>query len=241
MVAGTVGTKKWHPASLWLLTGPGREQRHWKRRGKPLCNFDHNSHCQEGSLLLGLSFRNNPDWRWEWGWSYYYEDGAGRDIKWQLWIEIRYLVIMRWDYLLWVKNIYCSEACAINLGSSVIITGGAYHTITRKRIVSEYKETGWIRDLPSLLQGRYSHGCSYYDNNEGTKVDILILINHCPIIMTNTISDLPRDWWLLWGCLPLLHWAAGGDWVSLGLVWRASISSLESPWGQHWQQGPDDR
>ena len=27
-----------------------------------------------------------------------------------------------------------------------------------------------MRDLPDLLQGRFGHGCSYYDNNEGTQV-----------------------------------------------------------------------
>jgi len=58
------------------------------------------------------------------------------------------------------------SACAINLGSSVILTGGYYNPRTR---VTEYNEAGWVRDLPDLLQGRYSHGCSYYDNNEGTK------------------------------------------------------------------------
>ena len=65
-----------------------------------------------------------------------------------------------------LKHIYCSAACAINLGSSVILTGGSYTLTT----VTEYNEAGWVRDLPDLLQGRYAHGCSYYDNNEGTKV-----------------------------------------------------------------------
>ena len=27
-----------------------------------------------------------------------------------------------------------------------------------------------MKDLPPLLQGRYAHGCSFYDNEEGTKV-----------------------------------------------------------------------
>ena len=29
-----------------------------------------------------------------------------------------------------------------------------------------------MKDLPQLLQGRSLHGCTYYDNNEGTKVNI---------------------------------------------------------------------
>jgi len=38
--------------------------------------------------------------------------------------------------------------------------------------VAEYNEAGHVRDLPSLLQGRYGHGCSSYDN-EGTKTYIV--------------------------------------------------------------------
>ena len=59
-------------------------------------------------------------------------------------------------------------ACAINLGSSVILTGGRYTLTT----VSEYNEDGWVKDLPPLQQARYWHGCTYFDNNNGAKVDI---------------------------------------------------------------------
>ena len=71
-------------------------------------------------------------------------------------------------YLLSVTCLFCSAACAINLGSSVIITGGENSLTT----VSEYNEAGHVRDLPQLLEGRKHHGCSYYDNDDGTKVDI---------------------------------------------------------------------
>ena len=63
---------------------------------------------------------------------------------------------------------YSSAACAINLGSSVIMTGGGYTTSTTT--VSQYNEAGWVRDLPDLLQGRRQHGCSSYDNDDGTQV-----------------------------------------------------------------------
>ena len=66
------------------------------------------------------------------------------------------------------KHIYCSSACAINLGSTVLITGGKLTLTT----VSQYNEAGWLGDLPELQQERRSHGCSYYDNDEGTKVGI---------------------------------------------------------------------
>merc|ERR1711997_46028 len=57
-------------------------------------------------------------------------------------------------------------ACAINLGSSVIITGGENQPPTR---VSQYNEAGLMGDLPGLQQGRREHGCSFYNNDEGTK------------------------------------------------------------------------
>ena len=54
----------------------------------------------------------------------------------------------------------------------MILTGGQ-HSLNR---VSEYSESGFNRNLPQLQQGRSSHGCSYFDNEEKTKVDIVILV-----------------------------------------------------------------
>jgi len=67
------------------------------------------------------------------------------------------------------KHIYFSSACAINLGSSVILTGGLNYFNT----VSEYGEAGFIRYLPDLNQGRFNHGCSYYEDEEGRKTYIV--------------------------------------------------------------------
>ena len=66
-----------------------------------------------------------------------------------------------------------SEACAIRLTASVILTGGLY-SLTR---VSEYSESGYLRDLPPLLHGRDMHGCSYFSNEEGTKVTTCITVS----------------------------------------------------------------
>ena len=63
----------------------------------------------------------------------------------------------------------------------MILTGG-YHSLNR---VSEYSETGFTRDLPQLLQGRRNHGCSYFENEEGTKVDIDS--NSCGVIVFQTL------------------------------------------------------
>ena len=62
----------------------------------------------------------------------------------------------------------------------MILTGGVYYP----NRVSEYSETGFTRDLPQLLQDRYNHGCSYFENEEGTKVDIDS--NSCGVIIFQT-------------------------------------------------------
>ena len=73
-----------------------------------------------------------------------------------------------------------SEACSINLGQTLHVTGGTY-SLNR---VSEYSENGYLRDLPQLIQGRRNHGCSYFENGEGTKVDIDK--NSCGVIIFQT-------------------------------------------------------
>ena len=103
----------------------------------------------------------------------------------------------------------------------MILTGGYY---SRKR-VSEYSETGFTRDLPQLLQGRRSHGCSYFENEEGTKVDIDS--NSCGVIIFQTFlvtggyndsDDLSSTEllvetsaaWILTGELPTPRWGLRG-------------------------------
>jgi len=60
-------------------------------------------------------------------------------------------------------------ACAINLGSSVILTGGQ----SPRTRVTEYNEAGFVRNLPDLLEGRETHGCGYYTDDDGTKTYIV--------------------------------------------------------------------
>ena len=62
----------------------------------------------------------------------------------------------------------------------MILTGGRY-SLDR---VSEYSESGFTRYLPQLQQGRIDHGCSYFENEEGTKVDIDS--NSCGVIIFQT-------------------------------------------------------
>ena len=75
------------------------------------------------------------------------------------------------------------------MGSTVIITGGD----ASERLVGEYNEDGFIKPyLPPLQgKGRYAHGCSFYKNNQGFKVNINI--NYSSQIF---ISDVVGRRWL---------------------------------------------
>ena len=50
--------------------------------------------------------------------------------------------------------------------------------------MSEYGEAGFIENLPDLNQGRYNHGCSHYEDEQGRKVNIDI--NYSPLILVQT-------------------------------------------------------
>ena len=87
---------------------------------------------------------------------------------------------MRYVIIYWY---FCfSDACAINLGSSVILTGGWYTLTT----VSQYNEAGWEKDLPTLQTGRWNHGCAYFNNDAGSKVSS-INSNYYPLITFQTM------------------------------------------------------
>ena len=48
----------------------------------------------------------------------------------------------------------------------VILTGG----YDNKNTVSVYSTSGWMEDLPDLLQGRYGHSCGHYVNDDNNMV-----------------------------------------------------------------------
>jgi len=59
------------------------------------------------------------------------------------------------------------DACLIDVGDSVIITGGQ----SSEYVVEKYnKDTFEKEALPSLLTGRYTHGCGSYKDSEGNTV-----------------------------------------------------------------------
>jgi len=98
-------------------------------------------------------------------------------------------------------------ACAMPdlLSSSVIITGG----INTKSTVTRYNMLGFVEDLPQLLEGRSSHGCSSYLREDGTQVFLVA-------------GGLDLDYWerssteilvsgsIAWKMVSPLPWTASG-------------------------------
>ena len=60
----------------------------------------------------------------------------------------------------------CSNACAIQLEESVIVTGGG----ARLAAVTVYSQRGFVEDLPQLGTGRQWHACGHFVNSEDQPV-----------------------------------------------------------------------
>jgi len=94
-------------------------------------------------------------------------------------------------------------ACAINLDSSVILTGG-YRSLTK---VSEYNENGFIQYLPDMNQGRVEHGCSHWVDVLGRK-HYIVAGGHSGVAAgeelssTEVMDESSSVWTLLSGELP---------------------------------------
>ena len=65
--------------------------------------------------------------------------------------------------------IFFRWACAINMGDSVILTGGEY-SLTK---VTDIRINGSYTELRELNQGRGAHGCTSYVDEYGNKVTIV--------------------------------------------------------------------
>ena len=73
----------------------------------------------------------------------------------------------------------CREACTIDMGEYVVVTGGA----ATPRQVTAYRATGWEADLPSLGTGRRDHACGHYVNsdNHGVRGGMVDTASSCNV------------------------------------------------------------
>ena len=74
-----------------------------------------------------------------------------------------------------------------------MILNGGWYSYNK---VSEYSESGFTRYLPELQQGRADHGCSYFENEAGTKVDIDS--NSCGVIVFQTLLVTGGSYQTIW-------------------------------------------
>ena len=64
------------------------------------------------------------------------------------------------------------DACGVEVGDHYMVTGGFEPSLDDKALdtVAEYSQTGFVRYLPNMMQGRYSHACSSFINGDGETV-----------------------------------------------------------------------
>ena len=69
---------------------------------------------------------------------------------------------------------FYSAACGVAVGENYIISGGLSYSKSEDdralETVAEYSQTGFVRYLPNMIQGRYYHACSYFINGNGETV-----------------------------------------------------------------------
>jgi len=58
------------------------------------------------------------------------------------------------------------NTCVISLNNSFVVTGGKPARDIITKIVTLYNDAGYVRELPELAQGRWSHSCGFYVNKE---------------------------------------------------------------------------
>ena len=73
-----------------------------------------------------------------------------------------------------LKYIYYRAACSISLGDKMVLTGGSKFIFDGVKTVSRYDKDGWVEDMPSLNQGRNSHGCTAFIVSGGKQVRLTI-------------------------------------------------------------------
>ena len=67
-------------------------------------------------------------------------------------------------------------ACGVEVGDRYIVTGGYEPSEDDGALetVAEYSQTGFVRYLPNMIQGRYWHACSSFNNGGGETVGIFL-------------------------------------------------------------------
>ena len=70
----------------------------------------------------------------------------------------------------WTLQYDSTHSCGVDLGDSVLITGGASSRDHAVATVHEYNKQGHVRDWPRMRDARREHGCASYWNSEHRRV-----------------------------------------------------------------------
>lgn len=94
-----------------------------------------------------------------------------------------------------------SYSCLIDEGETFLLVGGFQH----ESKVSRYNINGWMESLDNLNTGRFNHGCTQFNNNQGETVNLVCggfdssysFLDSCEINIMGTshwtnIGGLPR-------------------------------------------------
>ena len=75
-----------------------------------------------------------------------------------------------------VVIIFYRHACGVGVADNYIVTGGYEPSEADSTLdtVAEYSQTGFVRYLPNMIQGRYQHACSYFTNDNEKTVYIFL-------------------------------------------------------------------
>ena len=89
------------------------------------------------------------------------------------------------------SNTFLSDACAIELGDTVVVTGGQWSASR----VQVYSVSGPQEELPNMLAPRYGHACGLFVNSDQQTVSsnkYAFKLNDCDLFrFTWSQADLP--------------------------------------------------
>ena len=74
------------------------------------------------------------------------------------------------------------DACSIEMGDHVIVTGGSFDSHVRAE-VSVYNAQGWLEDYAGLNTGRKEHGCGHYINGDNNVVRVILNVSYPSTIL----------------------------------------------------------
>ena len=83
----------------------------------------------------------------------------------------------------------------MELDEKFIVMGGYEYSKPDNTLktVAEYSQTGFVRYLPNLIQGRFNHACSSFVNGNGETVGIFLF--HKNDDLDQLISGLTGNRW----------------------------------------------